>query len=121
MAEGHWASTMMTCPLNSTPEQSLFSRTRRDFSHGCVRVEDPVALASWVLHDPHTWPTEKIKAAMNGKKDGYQINLPKPIPVLILYATAMVRENGEVNFFDDVYQYDADLQHALTKGYPYPY
>jgi L,D-transpeptidase YcbB len=105
--------------LHGTPEQQLFARSRRTFSHGCVRVEDPVALAAWVLHDP-AWTTERIKAAMNGKKDSYQVNLPKPIPVLILYATAEVSENGEVSFFDDIYKQDTDLEHALAKGYPYP-
>jgi murein L,D-transpeptidase YcbB/YkuD len=106
--------------LHGTPEQLLFGRSRRDFSHGCIRVEDPVALASWVLHDPH-WTTDRILAAMkNEKKDSFQVNLKKAIPVLILYASAVVREDGEVDFYDDVYKQDADLQRALARGYPYP-
>ena len=106
--------------LHGTPERQLFGRWRRDFSHGCIRVEDPVALASWVLHDPR-WNTDHILAAMkNEKKDGFQVNLKKPISVLILYASAMVREDGEVDFYDDVYKQDVDLQRALARGYPYP-
>lgn len=106
--------------LHGTPEHQFFARSRRDFSHGCVRVEDPVALALWVLRDP-TWTKERILAAMkNEKKDAYQVNLKKPIPVLILYSTAMARENGEVDFYDDVYKQDLNLQHALARGYPYP-
>ncbi|HLJ27157.1 MAG TPA: L,D-transpeptidase family protein [Candidatus Angelobacter sp.] len=106
--------------LHGTPERQLFGRSRRDFSHGCIRVEDPVALASWVLRDP-VWTTDRIlKAMKDEKKDAYQVNLKKPIPVLILYASAMVRENGEVDFYDDVYKQDADLQRALARGYPYP-
>lgn len=106
--------------LHGTPEHQLFARSQRTFSHGCIRVEDPVALAQWVLHDP-TWTLDRIRAAMkNEKKDAYQVNLKKPIPVLILYATAMVRENGEVDFYDDVYKQDGDLQRALARGYPYP-
>jgi murein L,D-transpeptidase YcbB/YkuD len=106
--------------LHGTPEHQLFGRSRRDFSHGCIRVEDPVALASWVLRDPK-WTTDKILAAMkNEKKDAFQVNLKKPIPVLIVYASAMVKEDGEVDFYDDVYKQDANLQKALARGYPYP-
>jgi murein L,D-transpeptidase YcbB/YkuD len=49
------------------------------------------------------------------------VNLPKPIPVLILYSTAAVDENGEVGFFADIYGQDAKLQQELAKGYPYPF
>lgn len=106
--------------LHGTPERQLFGRSRRDFSHGCIRVEDPVALALWVLRDPK-WNTDRILAAMkNEKKDAFQVNLKKPISVLILYASAMVREDGEVDFYDDVYHQDANLQKALGRGYPYP-
>lgn len=105
--------------LHGTPEHQLFGRSRRDFSHGCIRVEDPVALASWVLRDPK-WTTDRILAAMkNDKKDAFQVNLKKPVPVLILYASAMVKEDGEVDFYDDVYKQDVDLQRALARGYPY--
>lgn len=106
--------------LHGTPEHQLFGRSRRDFSHGCIRVEDPVALALWVLRDPK-WDTDRILAAMkNEKKDAFQVNLKKPISVLILYASAMVREDGEVDFYDDVYHQDGNLQKALGRGYPYP-
>lgn len=106
--------------LHGTPERQLFGRWRRDFSHGCIRVEDPVALAQWVLRDPR-WTTDRILAAMkNEKKDAFQVNLKKSIPVFILYATAMVREDGEADFYDDVYKEDVDLQKALARGYPYP-
>ena len=106
--------------LHGTPERQLFGRSRRDFSHGCIRVEDPVALASWVLRDPK-WTTDRILAAMkNEKKDAFQVNLKRPISVLILYASAMVREDGQVDFYDDVYRQDANLQKALARAYPYP-
>jgi murein L,D-transpeptidase YcbB/YkuD len=106
--------------LHGTPERQLFARSQRTFSHGCIRVEDPVSLALWVLHDP-AWTQDRVlKAMKNEKKDAWQVNLKKAIPVLILYATAMVRENGEVDFYDDVYRQDADLQRALARGYPYP-
>ncbi len=105
--------------LHSTPSQELFSRSRRDFSHGCVRVEDPSGLAAWVLRDQPQWTPEKIKAAMNGKEPS-QVNLKNPIPVMIIYTTVTVDDDGTVRFFEDIYGHDATLQNALAAGYPYP-
>lgn len=105
--------------LHSTPSQELFSRSRRDFSHGCVRVEDPTALAAWVLREQPQWTPEKIKAAMNGKEPA-QVNLRDAIPVLIIYTTVTVDDDGTVRFFEDIYGHDAALQNALAAGYPYP-
>jgi len=104
--------------LHGTPEQELFSRSRRDFSHGCIRVEDPVALAAWVLRDQPEWTPDKIRATMNGDTT-VQVNLDKPIPVLILYSTAIVEPDGEVRFFDDIYGYDKSLEKVLANGPPY--
>jgi murein L,D-transpeptidase YcbB/YkuD len=104
--------------LHGTPAMELFSRARRDFSHGCIRVEDPVALAAWVLRDRPEWTVERIRAAMEGD-DNVQVNLTHPIPVLILYSTAVVEPDGEVRFFDDIYGYDEQMDKALASGYPY--
>ena len=103
--------------LHSTPAKSLFLRSRRDFSHGCIRVEKPEALAQWVLRGMPGWNIDRIQAAENGA-DSIQVNLDKPIPVLIVYGTAVV-EGGEVFFFDDIYGHDAALEHLLDHGYPY--
>ena len=105
--------------MHGTPEQELFARSRRDFSHGCIRVEDPVALAAWVLRDKPEWTADRIRGTMNGDTT-LQVNLDKPIPVLILYSTAVVEPDGEVRFFDDIYGYDASLARTLANGYPYP-
>jgi len=104
--------------LHDTPKTELFSRSRRDFSYGCIRVQDPPALAAWVLQSKPEWTPERIQAAMNGEKS-VQVNLSSPIPVLILYGTARVDEDGLVDFYDDIYGHDAKLAQALTKGYPY--
>jgi murein L,D-transpeptidase YcbB/YkuD len=105
--------------LHGTPAQELFSKARRDFSHGCIRLEDPAKLAAWVLADKPEWTRERIKAAMNGTEPT-QVNLDKPIPVLILYTTAVVQPDGEVDFFEDIYGHDSDLEKVLATGYPYP-
>jgi len=106
--------------LHSTPAPELFSRARRDFSHGCIRVADPVGLAAWVLRDKPGWNEDRIKATMNGTVDNVQVNLDRPIPVLILYSTAVVEPDNEVRFFDDIYGYDTALQKVLDAGPPYP-
>ena len=100
--------------LHDTPSQSHFERARRDYSHGCIRVEDPAALAAWVLRDDAGWTVDKIRAAMNGRRDDMYVRLARPIPVMILYATAVARENGKVHFFDDIYGHDAELVAALA-------
>jgi murein L,D-transpeptidase YcbB/YkuD len=98
--------------LHGTPEGRLFQRARRDFSHGCIRVEDPAALAVWVLRNNPGWDMKKIVATMRGTQT-LQVNLKRPIPVLVLYGTVFVGEDGEVSFFDDIYGLDAALEKAL--------
>lgn len=105
--------------LHSTPSQSLFSRDRRDFSHGCIRVQDPQKLAEWVLSDNGDWPAERVQAFMKGKETK-TINLKKPIPVYILYSTVMADPDGRVSFFEDIYGHDRTLQVLLSRGFPYP-
>jgi murein L,D-transpeptidase YcbB/YkuD len=106
--------------LHSTPSQQLFSQSRRDFSHGCIRVEKPAELAAWVLRDKPEWSLERVRAAMQTGKDNVQVNVTNPVPVLIIYGTAVVDQQNEVHFFDDIYGYDADLEKVLARGYPYP-
>jgi L,D-transpeptidase YcbB len=105
--------------MHDTPAPELFARSRRDFSHGCIRLERPADLAAWVLRDNPGWTPERIHAAMNGAET-QQVNLAHPVPVLILYATVIVLEDGLVHFYDDIYGHDAALEKVLAKGYPYP-
>lgn len=105
--------------LHGTPATKLFSKSRRDFSHGCIRVEKPEQLAAYVLRDRPEWTPERIANAMNGTKT-IQVTLEKPTPVLIVYATAVVLESGEVRFFEDIYGQDAQIEALLAKGYPHP-
>lgn len=105
--------------MHDTPTTELFEKSRRDFSHGCIRLEKPAELAAWVLRDNPGWTPERIHAAMNGDKTE-QVNLTHPIPVLILYATVIVSEDGVVHFYEDIYGHDATLEQALAHGYPYP-
>ncbi len=106
--------------LHSTPATELFNRTRRDFSHGCVRVQKPEDLAAWVLQDQPNWDLQKVQDAMNNGPDNHQVNLKTPLSIAIFYLTAKVGDDGRVDFFDDIYKYDEKMQAILQKGPPYP-
>ena len=106
--------------LHSTPAPQLFSQSRRDFSHGCIRVEKPAELAAWLLQDQPKWTLDAVRAAMQSGPDNQQVNLTRPVPVVIIYLTAVVEEDGEVYFFDDIYGHDRSLNAVLAKGPPYP-
>ena len=105
--------------LHGTPAQSLFAQVRRAFSHGCIRVEDPVELAQYVLRGDARWTREAIVAAQQGGGPT-RINLAAPIRVMILYATAIATESGEVLFFEDLYGHDQKLLRQLRKRKPLP-
>jgi murein L,D-transpeptidase YcbB/YkuD len=104
--------------MHGTPATYLFGRPRRDFSHGCVRVEDPVALALWVLRDQPEWTRDRILAAMNGPRP-LRVNLTRPVQVILFYLTAVVMpEDGLVHFAEDIYGLDARLEQALASITP---
>ena len=99
--------------LHDTPSRSLFERTGRLFSSGCVRVEDPLSLAEIVLADPERWNQRTLQAAIDTGKP-QKVSLPRPWPVLILYWTADLDAEGRVRFLPDVYDRDAQLLAALN-------
>jgi murein L,D-transpeptidase YcbB/YkuD len=100
--------------MHGTPAQELFGRDRRDFSHGCVRVEDPVALATWVLQSEPLWDRERVLHAMTGPAS-QRVNLSSPIQVILFYGTAVfMPDTGAVHFAEDIYQHDLRLDRALA-------
>jgi murein L,D-transpeptidase YcbB/YkuD len=107
--------------MHDTPATEFFAQSRRDFSHGCIRLEKPAEMAAWVLRDKPGWTPDRIRSAMMDGANAQQVNLDHPIPVLILYATVVAPENGLVYFYDDIYGHDAALEKVLAKGYPYPW
>ncbi len=102
--------------LHGTPAQSGFSRTRRDLSHGCVRLEDPEAMARFVLQGLPAWTPERIRAAMHAARPEH-VNLQRKIPVLLFYTTALVDIDGTLRFYEDIYGHDARLERELTSAY----
>lgn len=100
--------------LHDTPARSLFGREQRTFSHGCIRVEDPVRLGSLVLQWQGRWTPEAITAAIAA---GTTVTIPvsAPLPVLILYWTAATDLHGELHYYSDVYGRDAQLLSEIDR------
>ena len=107
--------------LHDTPGRDLFNRSRRAFSHGCIRVSDPMALLAHVMRDDPTWTTERVARALALDRPT-RVALAHSIPVFILYGTAVATEAGPVLFFEDLYGQDAPLlekiasRHAVISG-----
>jgi L,D-transpeptidase YcbB len=99
--------------LHGEPDPKLFSRVRRDFSHGCVRVEDPLKLAAWVLRKNPGWSMARIRKTVRGDRT-VRVDLVRRIPVLIQYSTAVVTPDGVVHFFADIYGRDSMLLNELA-------
>lgn len=99
--------------LHDTPAKSLFGEDRRAFSHGCIRVADPLKLSLFVLDGDLQWNVQKITAAMNSRREQY-VTLKKNIPVFITYFTAWVDRQGDIQFRHDVYARDGRLMEAIA-------
>ena len=90
--------------LHDTPMKSLFNRSNRRFSHGCIRVERPLELADFVFNDDNEWNAQKIQNAINSGVSN-NIYIKKPIPVHILYFTVWVENDNSIHFRNDVYNF----------------
>ncbi|MEX0966016.1 MAG: L,D-transpeptidase family protein [Bacteroidia bacterium] len=97
--------------LHDTPTDHLFSRAERDFSHGCIRIEEPAKLADFLLPDKDTEEIEELMAAENETV----VPLKKQYPVHILYWTTWVDDDGKVNFRDDLYDFDQVQLNAIER------
>ena len=99
--------------LHSTPAREAFERSRRDLSHGCIRVEHPAALAQYVLGGERKWNADAIQLALQPGPTRH-VDLTRPIPVVIFYATAAVDSDGSARFAADIYGRDAKLEQELA-------
>lgn len=98
--------------LHDTPARELFARVQRDFSSGCIRIEQPVELAEYLLSDRPEWTRDAIVAAMRRGVER-TVTLVRSIPVHLLYWTSWTDENGTVHFRRDIYNRDQRLYDAL--------
>jgi murein L,D-transpeptidase YcbB/YkuD len=97
--------------MHDTPSRSLFADDRRAFSHGCVRVDQPFKLAELVLGRDKGWSEDRVKRLIG--RGERSINLPRPMPVHIVYFTAFVDESGRLQVRDDIYGYSQRVRTAL--------
>jgi murein L,D-transpeptidase YcbB/YkuD len=111
--------------LHDSPTRDLFARARRTSSHGCVWLEKPEELAEYVLAGQDGWDQKKIRNAMAGAEqagdgeggDDRTVTLKQPVPVYLVYLTALVQD-GVLNFRSDPYAKDREPMAALGKLVP---
>jgi len=101
--------------LHDTPSKSLFGETNRAFSHGCIRIKEPVKLAKFLLKNKKEWDEVSIKSAMHSGKERY-VTLSQKVPVFITYFTAFTDRQTRLNFRKDIYQLDARLAAMILSG-----
>jgi murein L,D-transpeptidase YcbB/YkuD len=105
--------------LHDTPAKELFGKTRRDFSHGCIRVEKPLDLAAYLMQNHAIWSREALTAALSDPKAVERtVQLPEPVPIHILYWTVWTDSDGDLNFSPDIYERDEPLHRALLEAPP---
>ena len=101
--------------LHDTPSKTLFDFEKRTFSHGCINVQKAKELAVAMLKDYPEWTQAKIDKAMDGLKEN-SFKLSKKVPIYISYFTSLVNENGEIGFFQDVYEKDAEYNLSTSQS-----
>ena len=101
--------------LHDTPSKALFGKSERAFSHGCIRVENPFDLAEQLLGGDG-WTQAKFQQVLDSKETK-KVFLSKPMPVLLLYWTAMVDPEGLIYFYNDVYSRDQRIVDALNQPF----
>jgi murein L,D-transpeptidase YcbB/YkuD len=102
--------------LHDTPSRSLFSRSKRTFSSGCIRVEYPLEFAKALLNDPGSWNIEKIEQLIESAETK-TVHLDQPLPVFLLYWTAFVNDDGAIHFREDIYDRDGPVLKDLDSGF----
>lgn len=98
--------------LHDTPHRALFDQNKRDFSSGCIRVEDAAGLAAYLLRDTPDWTPERLKSVIASKRQQV-VMINRPITVHLIYMTAWVDETNTLQFRSDIYGRDTALDRAL--------
>jgi murein L,D-transpeptidase YcbB/YkuD len=99
--------------LHDTPHRELFVRSERNFSSGCIRVENPFDLAELILNDPVKYNRSALDAILE-TRETQRVNLRPKVPVIILYITASIGADGEIRFYKDIYDRDQKVLDALN-------
>jgi len=104
--------------LHDTPSKSLFERTERSFSSGCIRVENPFELAELLLDDPEKWNSVTIQQMLDSEKP-QTVFLKEPITAMLLYSTVEVADAEVVRFYRDIYRRDAPVLKSLDDDFEF--
>ncbi len=104
--------------LHDTPSKANFKKVERAFSSGCIRIENPFELVELLLKDSNKWNQASFKGILDSGKLK-NVNLPQTVPVLLLYFTAQLNENGEVIFFKDIYKRDEKIVEGLRQPFQF--
>lgn len=104
--------------FHDTPSRKAFEKARRDVSHGCIRLSQPALLAEFLLNDQPDYTTAVIDSSMK-MENPKRVAVKVPRPVFILYSTAMATQDGQTEFYPDIYGHDKELVAKLKKNYPY--
>jgi murein L,D-transpeptidase YcbB/YkuD len=99
--------------LHDTPSKRLFNERVRTFSHGCMRVRNPVRLAEVILAEDKGWDTDTVAELITSGPENNDIALDHPIPVHVMYFTNWVADSGELKTFADVYGHEQRIKLGL--------
>lgn len=100
--------------MHDTPTKHLFKKKQRTFSHGCMRVQNPLKLAEMVLNYDRGWDYEQVNQTVRSGPENNNIKLEKPVPVHVTYFTAVAAEDGSVTAFRDIYGHEERINLALA-------
>jgi murein L,D-transpeptidase YcbB/YkuD len=103
--------------LHDTPARPLFEETQRDFSHGCIRIQQPIELAAYLLRQDPLWNSDALLRTLDGAVD-LTVPLPEPMPIHLLYWTAWADGDGTIEYRRDIHGRDAPLFKALRAPPP---
>lgn len=101
--------------LHDTPQKYLFDQFNPAFSHGCIRIQEPIKLANFLLSDEINFSDKKVQALINQKHEKH-IRLKNKVPIFIAYFTSWVDKNGKLNFRDDIYKHDQKMKMLLFEN-----
>lgn len=99
--------------MHDTPTQNLFNSTQRTYSHGCVRVRNPLRLAELVLAEDKDWDADKVQGVVRSGPQNNHVNLTQKVPVHMTYFTVVAKEDGTLQSFPDVYGHEKRIRLAL--------
>lgn len=98
--------------MHDTPSRGGFYQSRRDFSHGCIRLSHPERMANFLLSEEPRWDAKRISEAMSSPEQ-VTVHLREPVSVLLFYTTSIVDTDGKAVFLEDIYGQDSKLDQAL--------